>query len=72
MFILNQNYWLNELKDVSLSTKMYECIKKEKNYKTLKIDFTGPLLSFLDENNYTSLEFIVAILTIYFSRTNII
>ena len=48
MFILNQNYWLNELKDVSLSTKMYECIKKEKNYKTLKIDFTGPLLSFLD------------------------
>lgn len=68
--ILNQNYWLNELKDVSLFTKIYVGIKKEKNYKTLKIDFTEQLLSFLDENDYTSLEFIVAILTIYFSRTN--
>ena len=67
---MNQNYWTNELKDVSLFTKMHDDVKNEKDYKKLKIDFTDELLSFLDENNYTSLEFIVAILTIYLSRTN--
>ena len=67
---MNQEYWINELKNVSLFAGVYWDIKKEKNYETLKIDFTDDLLSFLDDNKYTSLEFIAAILTIYLSRTN--
>ena len=67
---MNQEYWVKELKNVSLFTEVYEDIKNEKNYENLKIDFTDDLLSFLDDNKYTVLEFITAILTIYLSRTN--
>ena len=67
---MNQEYWVKELKNVSLFMEVYEDIKNEKNYENLKIDFTDDLLSFLDDNKYTVLEFIAAILTIYLSRTN--
>ena len=58
---MNQEYWINELKNVLLFTEVYENIKKKKNYKSLKIDFTDDLLSFLDDNKYTVLEFITEI-----------